>query len=563
MHSTLLYAVGLSIVAASVLSYFAQFFRQPPILGYIAAGILIGPAGLRLVENQDDITALSELGLAFLLFIVGLEIDVKKFARSGTASAVIGVIQVLMCAVIGFLLANQLGFEGLTAAYIGVALSFSSTMIVVKLLSDQGELDTLPGRISLGILLVQDVLAIFVLAAQSNINNPSWGPIALSIVMGLGLIAVSFLASKYVLPAVYTRIAQNPELVLILSIAWCFIMCWLALYANFSIAMGALIAGVSISTFPYSHDVIVKLRSLRDFFVTLFFVSLGMQILFDSSNTFLVGGILSIFIMLSRFATIFPTAYGLKLGSRVGLLSSVALSQSSEFSLVIASLGIGYGHISADVVSIIATTLVVTSTISTYLIMRGHSLARVGVSLLESIGLRSSHHQTEELETSKENEILILGCYRIGSSLVHSLAEKQELLRVLDFNPAVLTKLKARGIAASYVDVSHFDALEAAGLENASIIVSTISDDFLRGTTNYKMLLFLKSRNLKAKIIVHASSGAEAIAMYEAGADYVLLPHVLSAQHLADVITATTNGSLEGIRLKEEEALRQRDDLFS
>ncbi|HWP83331.1 MAG TPA: cation:proton antiporter [Bacteroidota bacterium] len=563
MHSALLYAIGLSIVAASVLSYFAQFLRQPPIIGYIAAGILIGPAGLRLIEKQEDIFALSELGLAFLLFIVGLEIDVKKFARSGTVSAVIGVIQVVLCSVIGFFLATWLGFEGLTAAYIGVALSFSSTMIVVKLLSDQGELDTLPGRISLGILLVQDVLAIFVLAAQSNINSPSWGPIALSIVMGLGLIAISFLASKYVLPAVYKRIAQNPELVLILSIAWCFVMCWLALKANFSIAMGALIAGVSISTFPYSHDVIVKLRSLRDFFVTLFFVSLGMQILFDSSDTFVAGGILSLFIMLSRFLTIFPVAYALNLGSRVGILSSVALAQSSEFSLVIATLGIGYGHISAEIVSIIATTLVVTSTFSTYLIMRGHSLARIGMALLESFGLKSSHHQREESDISKENEILILGCYRIGSSLVHSLSGRHDELRVLDFNPTALTKLKARGIAASYVDVSHFDALEEAGLERASIIVSTISDDFLRGTTNFKLLQFLKSRNLKAKIIVHASSVADALAMYEAGADYVLLPHVLSAHHLAEVIAAASNGTLEAIRLKEEEALRQRDDLLS
>lgn len=561
MHSGLLYSIGLSIVAASILAYLAHFLRQPLILGYILAGFLIGPQGLQLIPNRDEVTLISELGLAFLLFIVGLEIDVKKFLRLGAPTAIIGTAQVLLCTVFGYVTAQALGYHGLTAVYLAVALAFSSTMIVVKLLSDRNELDTLPGRVSLGILLVQDVLAIFVLAGQGNIDNPNLGAVGVSIVLGLGLVLVSFLGSRFLLPIAFRHVARNPELVLVLSISWCFIMCWLALEAQFSIAMGALIAGVSISTFPYSHDVITKIRSLRDFFVTLFFVALGMQIILSTSGLIVVGLMLSAMIILSRFLTIFPLAYFLKLGSRVGLLSSLALSQSSEFSLVIVTLGLGYGHISQEIVSLVAVTLVVTSTVSTYLIQASHRIARNTLPLLERIGLKSSHHQDEQAIDSAEDAIVLLGCHRLGSSLVYTLAETNESVRVLDFNPEVLTNLKARGVPATYVDISHFDALEEVGVEKASCVVCAVPDDFLRGTTNLRLLEFLKSRNRNLPVVVQANSVSHALDLYRAGADYVLIPPVLSAQNLLTVIDKMKLGELPELRESELEALNKRWDV--
>ena len=563
MHSSLLYSIGLSIVAASALGYVARLVRQPLILGYIAAGVLIGPQGFRLIENQEEIGLLSELGLAFLLFIVGLEIDVKKFTKSGSSSAVIGTLQVVLCSVLGVFLSQWLGYDGLAAIYIGVALSFSSTMIVVKLLSDRNELDTLPGRISLGILVVQDVLAILVLAAQSNIDDPSLGPILLSLASGFGLVAVSFLASRYVLPIAFRQVAQNPELMLVLSISWCFIMCWLALMANFSIAMGALIAGVSISTFPYSHDVIVKIRSLRDFFVTLFFVSLGMQLVVTSTAGIVTGLVLSLFIIVSRVVTILPTSYAVKLGSRVGVLSSLHLAQSSEFSLVIATLGFGYGHISQEIVSLIAITLVVTSTISTYLVMGSHAIAREAVRLLEGAGLKSSHHQEESAGGGVHGEILLLGCHRLGSALVHDLRETHENVQVLDFNPEVLTRLKELGVTATYVDISHVDTLEGAGIHHAKFIICAVPDEYLRGTNNLDVLRYLKSQGVSAKVIVQSKSPEGAVKLYEAGADYVLLPPAVSSAHILHVIEKARFGELETLRAIEVEMLRKRNEVLS
>lgn len=563
MHSGLLYSIGLSIVVASLLGYLARLVRQPLILGYIAAGILVGPHGFRLIENQEEVAVLSELGLAFLLFIVGLEIDVKKFRASGTVSVIIGTLQVVFCSVLGVAAARWLGFSDRDALYIGVALSFSSTMIVVKLLSDRKELDTLPGRVSLGILLVQDVLAIVALAAQSNIDDPSVGPLLVSLAMGVGLVAVSFLASRYVLPVAFRRVAQNPELMLVLSISWCFVMCWLALEAEFSIAMGALIAGVSISTFPYSHDVIVKIRSLRDFFVTLFFVSLGMQLLVTSTDLLLAGAVLSLFIILSRFVTIFTFAYVLRLGTRVGILSSLFLAQSSEFGLVIATLGFAYGHIPTEIVSLVAITLVVTSTISTYLIMGGHTVARLGVAFFEQLGLRSSHHETRVPGERLQDETLLLGCHRLGSSLVEDLAETGRNLHVLDFNPEVLTRLKEKGVHASYVDLSHFDTLEEAGIQSARTIIITLPDAYLRGTTNLGILRYLRSRHVKGSIIAQANSPRKALELYEAGADYVLLPPMISSAHVLMAIEKAEYGELETLRNVEVEILKRRNEVLA
>lgn len=563
MHSGLLYSIGLSIVAASALGYVARLARQPLILGYIAAGVLIGPQGFKLIENREDIALLSELGLAFLLFIVGLEIDLKKFTKSGSSSAVIGTVQVVSCSFLGVLLSQWLGYDGLTAVYIGIALSFSSTMIVVKLLSDRNELDTLPGRISLGILLVQDVLAILVLAAQSNIDNPSFGPIVFSFALGFGLVAVSFLASRFVLPIAFRQVAENPELMLVLSISWCFVMCWLALMADFSIAMGALIAGVSISTFPYSHDVIVKIRSLRDFFVTLFFVSLGMQLIVESAAGILAGIIFALFIIVSRIVTIFPASYAMKLGTRVGVLSSLHLAQSSEFSLVIATLGLSYGHISQEIVSLIAITLVVTSTISTYLVMGSHTLAREALRLLEGVGVKSSHHQGEVTGGTEHGEILLLGCHRLGSALVHDLVGTNENVQVLDFNPEVLTKLKELGVAATYVDISHVDTLEEAGIHDAKFIICAVSDEYLRGTSNLDVLRYLRSKKVKAHVIVQSSSPRGAVKLYEACADYVLLPPAVSSAHILSVIEKARFGELETLRAIEVEMLRKRNEVLS
>jgi len=331
-------------------------------------------------------------------------------------------------------------------------------------------------------------------------------------------------------------------------------MCWLALIAGFSIAMGALIAGVSISTYPYSHEVITKIRSLRDFFVTLFFVSLGMQIMFNSSELIVNGLILSGFVIVSRAITIFPVAVMTGLGGRVGILSSIGLGQSSEFSLVIASLGVSYGHIPSDIISLIAITLVLTSTLTTYLMRVSHPTARWIFSKLGRFGM-DKNERNDEIQSgsgAEEGEIVLLGCHRLGSSVVEELLQGGQRIRVYDFNPLVLERLAARGIPSRYVDISNFDAVEEAGLNNARLILCTVSDEYLKGTTNRALVRFLKSRHVTAKVVVQATSVENALELYAEGADYVMFPAALSAKALSRMIEES---GIDGLQDRKDEDL--------
>ncbi|MFN8645070.1 MAG: cation:proton antiporter, partial [Candidatus Binatia bacterium] len=376
MHGeSILVDIGAAILAATVLAYVARALRQPLLLAYIGAGLLIGPPGLGIVQSERTIAELSELGLAFLMFIVGLEIDLKKLVSSGRVGVPVAVGQVALCALIAWLAVLGLGFSGLPALYLGVASAFSSTMIVVKLLSDKSELDTVDGRLTLGILLVQDVLAIVVLALQPNLQHPALAPILLSLVAGLGLVAGALAVARFALPPLFRWAAKSPEIVLISAISWCLLVAYLAVLADFSIAMGALIAGVTLSALPYTLDVVAKIRGLRDFFVTLFFVALGMQLELGSPRVLLAALVLSAVVIASRFATVTPMLMAAGYGARVGVLSAIALSQAGEFALVIVSIGLVLGQIDREVTSVMALTLVVTSTLSTYMVMSNHALA--------------------------------------------------------------------------------------------------------------------------------------------------------------------------------------------
>lgn len=561
MHATLLQDLGLCVLSATALAFVARWLRQPLLLAYIGAGLLIGPPGFKWIHDEGTIAQISELGLAFLLFIVGLEIDLKQLVRSGRVAALLGTVQVAACAILGWGVAWALGYRGLPAAYLGVASAFSSTMIVVKLLSDKAELDTVAGRITLAVLLMQDVLAIVVLAVQPNVSNPALGPLGLSVLKGLGLAAGAILASRFALPILFRSVATSPEVVLIAAISWCFLVSYAAMRADFSIAMGALIAGVSISTFPYSLDVIARIRSLRDFFVTLFFVSLGMQITVGSARTLGVALALSAAVLLGRFLPVVPTLRALRYGNRVALLTSLALAQVSEFSLVIVSLGLGLGHVDREIVSVVALTLVATSTISTYLIQWNHAIVGAMLRFLARRGQIDPQERETRAAGRRHHPIVIVGCHRAASSLVPLLAEDGKDFVVVDFNPEVHRRLSEMRIPCVYGDISHQDTLEHAGVEEAKVLISTISDDFLRGTNNLTLLKQLRRMNPHAVILVRAEKVADARAMYEAGADYVLLPRHLVAEHVRGLLRRIEEGTLSEARAAELAALEERREV--
>jgi Kef-type K+ transport system membrane component KefB len=566
-HEGILFDVGLAIVAATALAYVARLLRQPLLLAYIGAGLLIGPPALGLIHDEAMIAELSELGLAFLMFIVGLEIDLKKLVSSGRIGALVGTIQVGACAGLTFAVVMLLGYSGLPALYLGVASAFSSTMIVVKLLSDKSELDTVHGRLTLGILLMQDVLAIVVLAMQPNLDDPSALPIVVSMLSGLGLVAGALLVSRFVLPTLFRFVAKSPEIVMISAIAWCMIVGYLAMLADFSIAMGALIAGVTLSAFPYSLDVVAKIRGLRDFFVTLFFVALGMQLQIDSIQVVGVALALSAFVIVSRFVTIGPVLYALGYGSRVGVLCSLALAQAGEFALVIVALGLALGHVGRDVASILALTLVITSTVSTYMVMASHAIAHRVVHGLRRLGVPERLRRGDDGDPSHAHgaELLMLGFHRVASSLVHQTqgSSKGHEVLVVDFSPEVHRKLEAMDVPVVYGDISHLDTLEHVGIERAQVVISTVSEDFLRGTDNLTLFRQIKRLNPDARVVLSAETLERARAMYDAGADFVVLPRVEAARAFLKVLEAIDGGDLDALRERALADLADREEVLA
>lgn len=580
----LLTGIGYSIMAATLLAFVSHYLRQPLLLAYIAAGVLIGPKmGLHLVNSEEDIKIISEIGLILLLFMIGLEIDIKKLKESGKILILSGALQFIISVALGLGFFAMLGFmmgDGkYDLFYLSVCCGLSSTAIVVKLLYSKFELDTLAGRITLGVLVFQDIWAIVIIGIQPNLANPEVMGILLSFAKGASLVGLSLLMSRYILPFLFKSIAKIPELVLVASLGWCFFICSLAGMMDLSLEMGALIAGIAISTFPYNLDVIAKVVSIRDFFVTLFFVALGMQIPNPFNDLSLLGwaGLIALFLIVSRFLSVYPVLHFLQQGHRMSLLPSINLANLSEFSLVIASIGLGMGHIDNRILSIIIFVFVITSVAAPYMIKYNQAIQHGLARILTAVGIKDV--TTKEITTGedKPKEIALLGFFRVASSMVRELedlsenepekvAALKEKMIVVDYNPNVHEKLNRIGIRAVYGDISNIDTLHHAGLHEARLVVSTIPDTVLTGTDNLRLIKQIQKISPHAKIIVTAESTARALKMYAEGADYVLLPRQLSARHLMEIITAFKNQDDEKkaeLKRAHIQWLNHREDIIS
>jgi Kef-type K+ transport system membrane component KefB len=567
-HS-LLSNIGLVFVIATAFAFLAKFFKQPLILAYLVAGVVIGPEiGFAWIQDEETIELISEIGLILLLFIIGLEIDLKKLLSAGRTVLVTGIAQFLLCVGLGIGLALLMGFTPARGnfdwLYIAVTLALSSTLIVVKLLYDKFELTTLPGRITLGVLVCQDIWAIVFLALQPNLQEPHLGTLLESFIKGVALVLMTLALGRYALPRFFSFAAKVPELMLIAALAWCFLVSGAADWLGLSREMGALMAGVSMSTFPYNIDVIAKVINIRDFFVTLFFVALGMKIP-QPTVTIVTAAIgMSLFVLASRMLAVFPVLYWLGNGLRASLIPSINLAQMSEFSLVIASLGLALNHISSELVATLTFVFAITSTLSTYLIAYNHEIQRRLAPLLLKLGFTSGANNDDATEAEAENAIVFLGCFREASSILHEIeshAKEMEddgiLARILviDFNPQVLQELKRRGIKCLYGDVAHMDTLHHAHIHSARIVACTISDNILRGTTNLRLLRQARRLCPHARVIAAADGISSAIELYEQNADFVYIARLHSAHYMAELITRAVRDG-DGFKIYREEELR-------
>ena len=567
--------ITLCILFAWVLGLLAHFSRQPLILAYLIAGFFIGPFGTGLVKSQESISIISELGLIFMLFMIGLEIDLKKIVRAGKVILFAAGGQLLGGCLLGILFFMGIGLSigggKFDALYLCVACALSSTVIIVKVLYEKRELDTLPGRVTLGVLVLQDIFAILFLAVQPSLANLQISVILLSIGRVGVLVATALALSRYVLPRLFHQIARRPELVLLGALAWCFLIGEIAEKLHLSREMGSLVAGVSLSTFPYALDVTAKVTTLRDFFITLFFVALGMTIPIPGLSVISLALLIAAFTVVSRVLTTFTPLYLMKQGLRASLLPAINLAQISEFSLVVIQTGVAANHLPTETASAASFAFVVLAVLSTFVMGRSDQFTRLLIGPLKRIGIRDLDHR-REIEGKQEGghgearRIVILGFFRAASALLSEIERQNQFLleqiTVVDFNPVVFQTLADRGLHVIYGDISNVDTLVHAGVGKAELIILSVPDSLLKGANNEKLVRHVRALNPTARIVATADLLSDVNDLYAAGADYVTVTRLTDADELFAVIEAADAGLLDDKRAALDVRLSERREVL-
>jgi Kef-type K+ transport system membrane component KefB len=526
------YDIGIIIIIATLFAFIIRLFKQPLIPAYILTGLILGPI-LGLITDLKTITLLSEIGIAFLLFIVGLEIDLKSLKNVAVISSIGGLIRILLLFTFGFIISMLFGFVYIEALYVGLILAFSSTMIVAKLLSDKNELDTLHGRIIIGMLLMEDFIVILALAVLSN-GTLAFLPVFYSLFKAMMLLLFAFFIAKYIFPFMFKISAKSQELLFLMSITACFFFALIASYLNLSIIIGAFIAGVALGNLPYNLEIIGKITPLKDFFATIFFVSLGLELSFKSLTNIIKPLLFFVIfiIILKPFLTMFISSFfGYK--KRPSFLTSISLAQISEFSLILVSQGFLLGHVSQDVFSLTVLLAIITIIITSYLInfeYKIYNLLSPFLSIFEK--LNQSNLEYEYLPKKTKYEVILCGFNRMGYSIFRTMKKLRKKLFVVDFNPEVIRKLIDMRIPCLYGDISDIEILNRLDFKNAEMVISTIADKH----DNLLLIKKVKEKTSKAVIFVTANQPKEALDLYDTGADYVILPHLIGGDHVSLLI---------------------------
>ena len=558
--------IGACLVAAAVLVVLFERLRLPAIAALLAAGVVVGPVGLSLVADPENIATIADLGLTLLLFVIGLEVNLHSMFRGGRALLLAGLLQVPLSAGLAWALfvgLRQTGWVMLTgpytALYLGLACAFSSTLLVAGHLHSRRELDTRSGRLAVGLLIFQDLWAAVVLALQPNFADLALVPVLVTL-GGIGVVmGVAALAARFVLPAAFRAVGRAPELVVTLALAWCFglglfgkylgdllALLGLDLAVSISLAMGALIAGSSIAAFPYAHEVIAKAGSLRDFFVTLFFVGLGMSVpLPEGVDVVALAVLLGVVAVAIRQLVFLPLLLRVGVDVRRAAETSIKLAQISEFCLVIMYLGMDLGHVDQRFTSAVIFAFVLTAVLTPALFR----LAEGSYPRLLSVvaRLRGAPPAPPE-RPPRRPRLAILGFHRLGAAIFCELERRNpEVLRhtvVVDLTVALHAEIHARGADVIYADLANLDALRHASVDQAAIIVITLTDDVLKGTDNCHIVRHLRALNRHSTIIATASKPADVCSIHEAGADHVFMWSEETALALVPAIQAALRGDL-------------------
>jgi Kef-type K+ transport system membrane component KefB len=538
------------LVLAAVIGFIGTYLRQPLIVSFIVVGLVVGPSALDVVHSEEKIELLAELGIALLLFLVGIKLDIKLIRSIGPVSLLTGLGQVAFTSIIGFGIGVLLGFDYLTSVYVAVALTFSSTIIIVKLLSDKREIDSLHGQIALGFLIVQDLVVVFsmiVLAAIGMGAGDTEGSSGLSIILkvfgaGLALVAFVMFFIRFIANPLTKQLSKTPELLVIFSLALATLFAAVGKLVGLGMELGGLLAGVALASTPIKESISSRLAPLRDFLLLFFFIALG-----STLDLTLLGGhvfaaiIFSLFVLIGNPLIVLIIMGLLGYRKRTGFLAGLTVAQISEFSLIFVAMGVTIGHLQSDILGLVTLVGIVTIAISTYMITYSHKLYEMFEPMLyhfEKTGTPREVSQKGEGEVAG-HDIILFGLGRFGTAIAKQLQQRGASVLAVDFNPEVLKEAKEIGVDTIYGDATDAEFVSELPFSKAKWLVSTIPTHHLGlviDDTRKTIVQLSKAAGFEGKFAIVSHTQKEAKYLTDAGIDMALLPYNDAALRTSEML---------------------------
>ena len=528
------YEFALILFFAALLGALGQLFRQPLIVMFIALGILVGPAFLDIVKSEENIQLLAEIGIAILLFIVGLKLDLRIIKSVGKIALITGMGQVIFTSLIGYFIALALDFSSLHSFYIAVALTFSSTIIIVKLLSDKKEIDALHGQIAIGFLIVQDMVVILVMIVLSSMGqdegNSIGEDIAFTLISGLFLLFITFVMMKWVIPILSPFLAKSTEMLTLFAIAWAVTLAAFGEMIGFSGEVGAFLAGVSLASSKFKDVIGSRLISLRDFLLLFFFVNLGANLNLEViGNQIPSALIFSAFVLIGNPLIVLIIMGVMGYRKRTSFLAGLTVAQISEFSLIFAGLGLAVGHLNEEVVGLITLVGLITIALSTYLILYSHQIYEFIAPVLSPFEKKNPYREMDFKPVQYQHfDVILFGLGRFGSKVAEMLDQHPETNYLgIDFDPQLVELYQKRGKDVIYGDMEDPEILEHIPYRTSTCILSTIPNM----DHSVHLVKKLKREGYKGRILITALNEKEQELLQICEADEVLLPHEMAARN--------------------------------
>lgn len=532
--------------SASLFGYLVHKFRLPLIVAYLLVGAAFSISGLLGIARSEMLLTFSEIGIAIVLFFIGMEMDTSELKTFGKPIVFTAVIQIILSTFAGWGISRALGFGTLESVYLGVALAFSSTIVVVKLLIEKRDIFSLYGKLSIGILLLEDLVAIVILMGMTvgssffNLGLQGSLPIFAILLKGAGLLAFTFFVSRYLLKRVFAAVSTSTELLFLTALSWCFIFVVVSLTLGFSVVIGAFLAGIALANSPFYYEVQGKVRPLRDFFVMLFFVYLGSQVEFGE-----VGRAMPLILAFVAYALVFkPIIFLAVLGlfgfrKHTMFQTSINLSQISEFSLIVMVVGFQAGFISQTALTGVALSVVLSVMFSSVLIAASRGVYKRLGGLASFFEQKRYIHRVEiaKKENVLQDHVVVVGAHRMGGEIVKFLSREKMPFLVLDFNPRIIANLVNEKIEAIYGDIGDPEIVEFLNLDRAKFVISTAPNL----EDNLILVGEIRRQKLPCLVVVRASSAHEAKLLYKKGADFVVLPEMISGEYLVELLRGHWN----------------------